>query len=98
MLYQPDVIQLGKFELFEHGILCVVRAGIAGLVFGLPGRAARQFFSFERLEFDLIRSGSCGGIHQLKGQVERAVMVNAGFCDNERFIHNFFMSMAGFPA
>ena len=73
----------GEFQTAKHLVLGFVAVRGLSLVVSLFGRARDLAVGAESLELDEIRPGLSSRIDQLLGQPDVAVMVDAGFGDDE---------------
>ena len=72
-----------QFKALEHVELALGLARILGLIFCLRCVGGDEVLGLKGLEFHRIRSGFFGGQDELFGEIEAAVVVHAGFGDDE---------------
>ena len=75
---------LGHLKGLEHAVLIAITGGLL-LILGLLGALSRQFVRGEGLELDGIGAALRGGFDQRQRQFLVAVMIDAGFGDDEGF-------------
>lgn len=77
-----------QFQLAQHRKLRLGLIGGARLVVGLGRAQGGETLGAEGLEFDQIGAGLGGDIDQTLGEREVAVMVDAGFGDDEAVVRH----------
>src|SRR3569833_1027681 len=78
----------GQLQFFDHVQLRFSSSGGGLLIIGLGSIQADDRARFERLEFHCISARIHCSVDQLKCRVDRAVMVDASFCDNEYVVQD----------
>ena len=83
VLDERVVVGLAKFERLQHRVPRLLLAGRRKLIRSLGSRLRRERVGAEGLELHGVRPGVRRHVDQLPREVERTVVVNAGFGDDE---------------
>ena len=94
VFFQAYKLVKRQFQLLQHILLGAV-PGRGFLVVRLLRRVRDQILRLESLKFDAVDARRFGGVHQLIGQIDVAVVVDAGF-RNYVYTH-FSTTLHGFP-
>ena len=83
MLFETSKGLIRELQLSDHVELRFLRTRAFLLIFGFPGSAAHHHLRAKSLEFYGIRPGARRHVHELDRAFEGAIVVDAGFGDDE---------------